>query len=39
VALKNYISGLFAVPVDVVDCDALKPFVRPPAESDSLYAF
>ena len=39
VALKNFISGLFTVPVDVVDRDALKPFVRPPAESDALYAF
>ncbi len=39
VGLKSYIAGLFAEPVDVVDRAALKPFVRPPAESDAVYAF
>jgi uncharacterized protein len=39
VALKEYIASLFEGPVDVVDRDALKPFVRVPAESEALYAF
>jgi len=39
VGLKNYIAGLFTVPVDVVDRNALKPYVRPPAEGDAVYAF
>jgi predicted nucleotidyltransferase len=37
--LRRYISELFAAPVDVVDRDALKPHVRPPAERDAIYAF
>ena len=39
VGLKRYITELFTGPVDVVDKDALKPHVRPPAESDAIYAF
>jgi len=39
VGLKEYISGLFTLPVDVVDRHGLKPYVRPPAEDDSVYAF
>jgi len=39
VGLKNYIANLFTEPVDVVDREALKPFVRAPAESDAIYAF
>jgi predicted nucleotidyltransferase len=39
VGLKEYIAGLFTVPVDVVDRYALKPYVRPPVEDDSVYAF
>ncbi len=39
VGLKNYIAELFGEPVDVVTRDALKPFVRPVAESDAVYAF
>jgi len=39
VGLKSYIAELFAEPVDVVDRAALKPYVRPPAESDAVYAF
>jgi hypothetical protein len=39
VGLKSYIAALFAEPVDVVDRAALKPHVRPPAESDAVYAF
>ncbi|HLJ00949.1 MAG TPA: nucleotidyltransferase domain-containing protein [Bradyrhizobium sp.] len=39
VGLKNYIAELFSDPVDVVTRDALKPYVRPLAESDAIYAF
>jgi uncharacterized protein len=37
--LKRYIASLFEGRVDVVDREALKPYVRPPAESDAVYAF
>jgi predicted nucleotidyltransferase len=37
--LKRYIAGLFSGPVDVVNRDALKPYVRGPAASDAIYAF
>ena len=37
--IKNYISGLFSEPVDVVDRDALKPYLRSPATTDAVYAF
>jgi predicted nucleotidyltransferase len=39
VGLKEYIAGLFDGPVDVVDRDALKPYVRPAATADAIYAF
>jgi len=39
VGLKNFIAALFTRPVDVVDRNALKPYVRPPAEGDAVYAF
>ncbi len=39
VGLKEYIAGLFDGPVDVVTRDALKPYVRPAATSDAIYAF
>jgi uncharacterized protein len=39
VRLKNFISSLFTRNVDVIDRHALKPYVRPPAESDAMYAF
>lgn len=39
VALKNYIAGLFDGPVDVVSRDGLKPYVRPAATADAVYAF
>jgi predicted nucleotidyltransferase len=39
VGLKNYIADLFSDPVDVVTREALKPYVRPVAESDAVYAF
>jgi uncharacterized protein len=37
--LKDYIAGLFDSPVDVVSREALKPFVRPAAMTDAIYAF
>jgi predicted nucleotidyltransferase len=39
VELKNFVAALFPGPVDVVNKDALKPYVRPPAAADSIYAF
>jgi len=39
VELKDYIESLFPGPVDVVNKAALKPYVRPPAVADSIYAF
>jgi predicted nucleotidyltransferase len=37
--LKDFIASLFPGPVDVVNKDALKPHVRPPATTDSVNAF
>src|SRR5271168_4424726 len=37
--LKDYIAGLFDGPVDVVNCAALKPYIRPAATADAIYAF
>ena len=39
VDIKEYIGGLFQGPVDVVNRDGLKPFVRPRAAADAIYAF
>ena len=39
VAIKDYIASLFDGPVDVVDRDALKPYVKPAATIDAIYAF
>jgi uncharacterized protein len=39
VALKNYIAGLFDSPVDVVSREGFKPYVRPVAMTDAVYAF
>ena len=39
VGLKRYIASLFDGRVDVVSRDALKPYVRPAATADSVYAF
>ncbi len=39
VGLKRYIAGLFGGRVDLVNRDALKPYVRPSATADSVYAF
>jgi uncharacterized protein len=39
VSLKRFIASLFDGPVDVIDRDGLKPYIRPPAEDDAVYAF
>lgn len=39
VGLKRFIASLFDGPVDVVDRDGLRPRLRPPAESEAVYAF
>jgi len=39
VGLKRYISSLFDGSVDVIDREGLKPYIRPPAEGDAVYAF
>ena len=37
--LKNCIADLFDGRVDVVNREGLKPYVKPAATSDALYAF
>jgi predicted nucleotidyltransferase len=37
--LKAHIASLFDAPVDVVNREALKPYVRPAATADAIYAF
>src|SRR4030088_3128025 len=37
--LKDYIASLFDGPVDVVNRDGLKPYARPTATVDAIYAF
>jgi predicted nucleotidyltransferase len=37
--VKAYIADLFEGQVDVVDREALKPYVAPAATSDAIYAF
>jgi uncharacterized protein len=39
VGLTQFIEGLFPEPVDVADRSRLKPFVRPAAEREAIYAF
>ena len=39
VRLKEYIASLFEGPVDVVDREGLKPYVRTAAIADAFYAF
>ncbi len=39
VSLTNYISGLFAVRVDVANGAALKSHVKATAQRDAIYAF
>ncbi len=38
-SLKRYITALFEGPVDVVNRDGLKPYVRPEATASAIYAF
>ncbi len=37
--LKRYVAELFNGPVDVVNKDALKPYLRQPVSADAVYAF
>ncbi len=37
--LKDYIAGLLDGRVDVVNRDGLKPYVKPAATADAIYAF
>lgn len=39
VRIKEYIASLFDGRVDVVDREGLKPYVRPAAIIDAIYAF
>ena len=39
VGLKEYIASLFDGHVDVVSREGLKPYVRPAATADAVYAF
>ena len=39
VGIKEYIASLFVGRVDVVDRDGLKPYVRPTATAEAIYAF
>jgi len=39
VVIKEYIASLFDGPVDVIDRDGLKPYIRPAATADAIYAF
>ena len=39
VGIKEYIASLFVGPVDVVDREGLKPYVRPAATADAICAF
>jgi hypothetical protein len=39
VDLKEYIANLFGEPVDVVNRDGLKSYVRPAVTADAIYAF
>jgi uncharacterized protein len=37
--LKDFIAALFEGRVDVVSRDGLKPYVKPAATADAIYAF
>ena len=39
VGLKGYIASLFDGPVDGVNREGLKPYARPAATADAIYAF
>lgn len=37
--IKDYIAAMFEGHVDVVNRDCLKPYVKPAATADAVYAF
>ena len=39
VGVRDFIADLFERPVDVVSREGLKPFLRPKATADAVYAF
>ena len=39
VSIREYLAGLFDGRVDIVDREGLKPYVRPAATSEAIYAF
>jgi predicted nucleotidyltransferase len=39
VGIINYLEDLFPLRVDVANREGLKPYVRPSAERDAIYAF
>ena len=39
VTIMSMIENLFPIPVDVSHRDSLRPYVRPSAERDAIYAF
>jgi predicted nucleotidyltransferase len=39
IAITQYLADLFPVRVDVANRSSLKPFVRPSAEREAVYAF
>ena|ERR1700756_3868364 len=39
VGVQDFIGSLFSQPVDVIDREALKPYLRAPSERDAVYAF
>ena len=39
IRVKEFVASLFTGPVDVIDRDALKPHLHPPAARDTFYAF
>lgn len=39
VALRTYITEMFDMPVDVVNRQGLKPYLRPAALADAIHAF
>jgi predicted nucleotidyltransferase len=39
VGLEDHIASLFDGPVDIVNREALKPFVKPTATADAINAF
>ena len=39
VEIKEFIAGLFDGPVDVMEREGMKPYVRPTATVDAIHAF